>query len=74
MNTKPTVGQRVRLNDHGLDAIWCKTQEAIKQAQAMTITHVDDESMTEPEDTWLIEVDQPIINQFLIDHTMVDPL
>ena len=38
----------------------------------MRITSVDDVSMTYPEATFVVEVDDPEINQFLIDHHCFD--
>ena len=38
----------------------------------MTLTFVDNESMTEPEKTFLVEVDDPEINQFMIDNWCFD--
>jgi hypothetical protein len=38
----------------------------------MRITYVDDTSMTYPEPTFVVEVDNPDINQFMIDHNCFD--
>jgi len=75
MKTKPFVGQRVYLNDEGMEMVCgLKSREEIRQASDMTITYVASESLTFPEDTFAIEVDQPLINVYLLDHNMVDPL
>lgn len=73
MKTKPNVGDIVYLNDYGLDIIGdIRNVKAVQQCQKMTITYVNDISMTEPEKTWPIEVDQQEINKFMIDNWCVD--
>jgi hypothetical protein len=73
MNTVPVVGQRVRLNNTGYDRLWLRSREAIKQSQNMAIMSVENlNSGTSSEPIWLIEVDQPEIDFFLLDASMVD--
>ena len=73
MKTKPTVGQRVCLNDEGYDRLGLRSREAIKQSQNMTITEVENiNAGTSSPPIWMIEVDQPEINFFLLDASMVD--
>lgn len=72
MTRKPKVGDVVRLNDKALESIRLQSWEAIRQASRMTVTWVGDESLTFPEVTWPIEVDQPLVNMFLLDHRRVE--
>jgi hypothetical protein len=75
MNTKPTIGQRVCLNNTGYDRLWLRSREAIKQSQNMRITDVENiNAGTGSEPIWMIEVDQPLIDFFLLDSSMVDPI
>jgi hypothetical protein len=70
---KPKVGDIVRLNDHGMDTVCgLRSAEMARQAQRMTITHVTPESLTQPEKTWGIDVDQPLIGRFLLSQWDVD--
>lgn len=72
MKQKPLPGDVVRLNDHGMQQIGgLRSAEAIRQAQRMTITGVYP-NMTEPQETYPIEVDQPLIGRFLLTHVDVD--
>jgi hypothetical protein len=72
MNTKPTVGQRVRLNDRGYADLHLTSAEAIRQSQDMRITGV--ENMGHPRaPIWAIDVDQPLIDMFMLHADMVDP-
>lgn len=73
MKQKPLVGDIVRLNDEGMSQIGGLTSaKQIEQSRRMTITAVDHDSMTAPEETWMIDVDQPLMNLFLISHHDVD--
>lgn len=73
MKLKPSVGQQVRLNDEGLRSIWQTTVGLTHmKTLVMTVTSVDDESITYPEVTYIMEVDNPDINMYLLNHTMFD--
>jgi hypothetical protein len=73
MKSKPKVGQKIRLNRVGIRQIFnCSVVPSALLNQVFTITKVDDDSMTEPEKTWMIEVDDPEINQFMIDNWCFD--
>ena len=73
MKLKPSVGQQVRLNDEGLRSIWQTTLGLTHmKTLVMTVTSVDDESITYPEITYIMEVDDPEINMNLLNHTMFD--
>lgn len=66
---RPTlkVGDRVRLNDVGLEQCFGSTlgKAALKQI-VHTITAVSDESMTYPEPSFPVEVADPELNQLLL--------
>lgn len=69
----PKVGDTVVLNDCGLEQVFGYTlglrhMKSLK----MKITHVDMDSMTYPEPTYMVEVDNVEINTFLIDHNCFD--
>lgn len=73
MKLKPSVGQKVRLNDEGLESIWQTTLGlSHMKTKVMTLTHVDNESITYPEITYIVQVDDPDINSYLLNHTMFD--
>jgi hypothetical protein len=69
----PKVGDTVTLNNHGLIQVFGTTigLSAMKRLE-MKITYVDDLSMTFPEPTFVVEVDNEEINTFLIDHHCFD--
>lgn len=72
MKDKPIPGDVVRLNDQGMDSIGgLRSAEAVRQAQRMTIVYVGP-NLTAPEPTYPIEVDQELINFFLLSHHDVD--
>ena len=76
MNKKgPTVkvGDKVCLNNLGLRQIYGTTVGlSSMRNKIMTITWVSPESMTEPEETYPVDVDDPEINRFLIDDICFD--
>jgi hypothetical protein len=73
MREKPIIGQRVRLNDREYVDLHLTCAEAIRQSQDMRITGV--ENMGHPRaPIWAIDVDQPLINQFLLHADMVEPV
>lgn len=75
MIKKPYVGQRVRLNDLGMDMIGgLRKAEEFRQSQDMRITFVGDFSLTDDVETFEIGVNQPTINQYLLDNHMVDAI
>jgi len=74
MDTRPKVGMVVCLNDEGLKTIQLTTQKEFEASRRMTITWVGFENITFPEETWEIEVDQPLINEFLLFNWSVDEL
>ena len=75
MKSIPYVGQKVRLNDAGYQACPLRSRDAHKQADNMTITAVENiNAGRSSTPIWCIDVDQPLINIFLLDATMVDPV
>lgn len=69
----PTVGDTVRLNRHGIKQIFGgRNGLSHMMTLAMKITRVDSESLTSPEETFTVAVDNQEINQYLIDHWCFD--
>lgn len=67
------VGDKVCLNTYGLEQIFGNAFGLSKMREkVMTITWVSKESMTEPEETYPVEVDDPEINRFLINDICFD--
>ncbi|CAD6562661.1 hypothetical protein ACFQ3P_38605 [Paraburkholderia sabiae] len=73
MNTKPSIGQRVRLNDDGYEQLHLTSREAIRQSCDMRITGVEDMGCA-GHPIWAIDVDQPALNMFLLHAELVDPI
>lgn len=71
---RPKVGQKVRLSNAGYENLHLKDREEIRQSQEMTITQVEDINGGFGPAIWTIDVDQPLINRFLLDATMVEPI
>ena len=76
METKPYVGQRVRLNDTGMRQIGGITsKEMYAASQNMVIVGVENVNAGTPSPPiWAIDVDQPLINRFLLTEDDVDPI
>jgi hypothetical protein len=73
MLPKPFVGQKIRFNDLGLKQVFgSPVGKSFMKQKIMTITYVDPQSMTEPEETFVVEVDDPEINRFMIDNWCFD--
>lgn len=71
--TVPKVGDVVCFNDSGLEQVFgSATGNSFMKKLELRITHVDDESLTYPEPTFAVRVDDPEIDRFLIDHTCFD--
>jgi signal peptidase I len=70
----PKVGDTVVFNDNGLEQVFNSRHRGLAHMKTlrMTITWVDSESMTSPEPTYPVEVDNAEINSFLIDHHCFD--
>jgi len=66
-STVPNVGDIVRFNDHGLEAVFgSRVGKSFMKKLELRITWVDEVSMTYPEPTFIVEVDDPDINQFML--------
>jgi len=73
MNEKPKVGQKVRFNDWGLEQCFGSTLGlSHMKNKVLTITWVEQESMTDDVGTWPVEVDDPEITQFCLDNHCFD--
>lgn len=72
---RPTLkpGDEVHLNNEGLETCFGSTLgvTALKSV-VHTITYVDSESMTYPEATFVVEVADPELNQFLLNDSCFD--
>lgn len=70
---KPRVGDSVHLNDYGLEQCFGHTLGLAPMKKVVyTLSHVDSESITSPEITYPVEVTDPELNSFLIDHICFD--
>jgi hypothetical protein len=74
MNTKPFIGQRVRLSDVGYRHLHLTSAEAIRQSTDMRITGVENMGGRGGADIWAIDVDQPLIDMFMLHAGLVDPI
>ena len=73
MNKMPYIGQRVLLNDHGMETIRGVTShEMYQQCLNMRITGMTPDLV--PQQVWGIDVDAPLVNQFLISNLDVDEI
>lgn len=63
------VGDKVRLNGNGVHQCFNMdpAMASLFRSTVLTIVYVDPVSMTYPQATYNVEVDNPQINQFLID-------
>lgn len=69
----PKVGDTVVLNDHGLRQLFGSTHGlAHMKTLRMKVTEVDSTSLTTPELTFAVSVDNPDIDTFLIDNWCFD--
>lgn len=69
----PKVGDTVCLNACGVETIYgTSIGHEHMRVITMKITKVDTVSITEPEKTFMVEVDSSIINQFMINHWCFD--
>jgi hypothetical protein len=69
----PKVGDTVVFNREGLEIVFGKSIGLSPMMKhKMKITWVDSVSMTEPEETYVVNVDDPEINMFMIDHWCFD--
>jgi hypothetical protein len=69
----PKVGDIVTLNRHGLELIYGTTVGLDHMLNMkLVITHVDSSSITAPEPTFLVKVDNNAMNEFMIDHWCFD--
>lgn len=74
MNTKPYVGQHVKLRRETYKELKLDSIEAFEQSKHMIITYVGENIGYDHEPIYVIHVNQPLINHFLLDASMVDPI
>lgn len=73
MSRVPKVGDTVVLNDEGLNVVFgTRLGLTHMKSKRMKLTFVDVVSMTAPEQTYIVEVDDPEINCYLLYHAMFD--
>lgn len=66
---KPRVGDRVHINNYGLEQVFGSSLGLAPMKNVVyTFIHVDDESITSPEITYPVEVDDPDLNCYLLSH------
>ena len=71
--SKLKVGDKVVLNDVGLEQIFGTTVGLrYMKTLGMSITHIDEESMTFIEGAYEVEVDNPDITQYMISDLCFD--
>lgn len=69
----PNVGDIVRFNDYGLEQAFGNAfGKSFMKKLELRITRVDGVSMTYPEPTFVVEVDEEEINMLLLDHHCFD--
>lgn len=69
----PKIGQRVKLNRKGFSSLRLDSEEAFAQAMNMQVMALENMG-TEREPIWAVEVDQPLINCYMLDSSMLTPL
>lgn len=72
MKGKPVVGQRVRLTDKFLAYGYLKSREQFRDADDLVITHVGENIGYDHDPIYVIQVDKPSINKFLLDQDCVE--
>lgn len=69
----PKVGDTVVLNDHGIHQVYGhRAGLSHMKSLRMKITEVDMRSLTHPEPTYPVEVDNEEVGMFIIDHRCFD--
>lgn len=75
MMAEPNVGQKIRLNDHGLWVIFNNTRGLkFMKTRVYTITNVKGKVPVEDRDIWYIEIDDEDLNRFLFDSGCFDEI
>ena len=71
--SKFKIGDKVRFNDLGLDVAFSNVRytQHIK-TRVFTITDVDSISLTYPEESYVVEIDDPVVNELLLFDKMFD--
>lgn len=74
MNSRPYVGQHVKFNREAYKDLKLDSIEAFEQSKHMIITEVGENIGYDNEPIYVIQVNRPLINRFLLDASMVEPL
>ena len=68
-----TVGQRVKMNAFGYEELRLGSLEAFEASKDLTLTYIKNIG-TPDAPIWDVEVDNPLINMFLLEGNMFEPL
>ena len=68
-----TVAQRDKMNAFGYEELRLGSLEAFEASKCLTITYVNNIG-TEDQPIWDVDVDSPLINMFLLEGNMFEPL
>ena len=73
--TRPpfVVGQRVKMNAFGYEQLTLRSLEAFEASKSLTITFINNIG-TNDAPIWDVEVDSPLINMFMLEGSMFEPL
>jgi hypothetical protein len=73
MSAPFTIGQKVRLNDYGIGEIKIGSLQDFKDSQNLVVTKIKNIGYSH-DPIWVMHVDKPDINKFMLDSTMFAPL
>ncbi len=71
------VGKKVKLNDSGIEQIWGEfSSNSLQHMKTleMVVTEMGDVSLCSPEQVFEVRVNNPDINQYMIDNWCFDPV
>ncbi len=68
-----TVGQKVKTSAFGYQQLKLDSLEAFEASKCLTITYVNNIG-THAVPIWDVDVDNPLINMFLLESSMFEPL
>lgn len=73
--TRPpfVVGQRVKMSAFGYKQLTLDSLEAFEASKCLTITYINNIG-TNKAPIWDVDVDNPLINMFLLEGSMFEPL
>lgn len=74
MSAPLAVGQRIKLNDKGFRQITLRSHQDFLDSQDLTVTTIFDiNAGSGQESIWVVQVDKPSINKFLLSADMFSP-